>query len=323
MGNNVPLRERGFLNGDGSGTVAAVFNNLAGALLQIDNTAAGQDGITNEVITTFTNAGTVSIGTSGSIGGNGFANAGTVSNSACATLTVAAPINNSNSFTNAGFFTVITTRPHSNTGTLTNNGVISYPLGNPIPNVINNDVIVAPLSLCGTASTTALQIGGANRFQVGTTWYSDFPLTQQAGTYDNGTNTFTPTNQTVCRSSGVVLTASTTGVRYEWYKNGTSAPFKLTGIASIQRGMATSSLTLVSVQTSASYYVKVFQANNSFTFEGPYGVTVNYGCVAPGARVATESVVEVPQRILLMPNPVTDSQLRAVVRGANYPHQSA
>ncbi len=127
----------------------------------------------------------------------------------------------------------------------------------------------------------------------------------------------TPASQTVCRSSGVVLTTITAGVRYEWYKNGQSAPFKLTEIASIQRGTATSSLTLVSVQTTASYYVKVFQANGSFSFEGPFTVTVNYGCIAPGARVAAELATEVPLSITLMPNPIESGQLRAVVRGAS------
>ena len=123
----------------------------------------------------------------------------------------------------------------------------------------------------------------------------------------------TPSSQTLCRSSTVVLNAITTGVRYEWYKNGTSAPFKLTEISSIQRGTATSSLTLVSIQTTASYYVKVFQANGSFSFDGPFVVTVNYGCIAPGARVAA---AEVPLSMTLTPNPVVDGQLRAVVTGA-------
>ncbi len=126
----------------------------------------------------------------------------------------------------------------------------------------------------------------------------------------------TPGSQTACRSSVVVLNAITTGVRYEWYKNGQSAPFRMTEIASIQKGTATSSLTLVSIQTTANYYVKVFQANGSFTFDGPFLVTVNYGCVASGARVASAEVVEVPLSITLTPNPIVDGQLRAVVRGA-------
>jgi len=119
----------------------------------------------------------------------------------------------------------------------------------------------------------------------------------------------TPGSQTVCRNSVVVLAATKTGVRYEWYKNGQSAPFRLTEIASIQKGTTTSSLTLVSIQTKGSYYCKVFAANNSFTFDGPFVVTVNYSCVG---RMAAADVVEVPLSITLTPNPLADGQLRAV-----------
>jgi len=125
-----------------------------------------------------------------------------------------------------------------------------------------------------------------------------------------------PGSQTVCRSSQVVLPAGAVGTRYEWYKNGQTAPFKMTEIASIQKGTTTSSLTLVSVQTTANYYCKVFQANGSFVFTGPFAVVVNYGCVAPGARVAATEVAEVSLSVVLTPNPLIDGQLRAVVRGA-------
>ncbi len=149
-------------------------------------------------------------------------------------------------------------------------------------------------------------------------------LTTSNSSYDQTTPvqflnyTGTPATQTVCRSNAVVLNATTTGSRYEWYKNGQSAPFKLTEIASIQKGTATASLTVVSIQTTAKYYCKVFQANGSFTFDGPYQVAVNYGCVAPGARIAAvENVVpEVRLSVTVAPNPVVSETLRAVVRGA-------
>ena len=129
-----------------------------------------------------------------------------------------------------------------------------------------------------------------------------------------------PSSQTVCRSSAVVLVAGAFGSKYEWYKNGQSVPFKLTEIASIQKGTATSSLTLVSVQTTASYYCKVFQDNGSFQFNGPFTVTINYGCIAPGARQSagevTAGVAEIPLTVTLLPNPVVNGQLGALVRGA-------
>ena len=101
----------------------------------------------------------------------------------------------------------------------------------------------------------------ANVSQVGVQSFS-VTQTNANGCVSEGTvftlQAVTPANQTVCRSGAVLLRATSTGVRYEWYKNGTAAPFKLTEIASIQRGTTTSSLTLVSVQTTATYYVKVF-----------------------------------------------------------------
>jgi hypothetical protein len=194
MGNNVPLGNSGLLNGNGSGSVAAVFNNLAGGLLQIDQTAVDQNGITNDANTTLTNSGTIRIGTLGSIGGDGIENAGTFSNQACDTLTVFDNIRNTGAFTNAGWFTVNTAQAHTNTGTLTNDGIIAYPQGNPIPNVTNNDLIVAPISGCEPTVLPALQLGGSNSFTAGGTWYQDEALTQVAGTYNPGTNAFTGTN---------------------------------------------------------------------------------------------------------------------------------
>ncbi len=142
------------------------------------------------------------------------------------------------------------------------------------------------------------------------------PPTPFTITVQQSMTTATPGSQTVCRSSRVVLTATTVGVRYEWYKNGQSVPFRLTEIASIQKGTATSSLTLVSIQTTASYYCKVFQANGSFTFDGPFVVTVDYSCVARMAAADVAEVVEVPLSITLAPNPLANGQLRAVVQGA-------
>ncbi len=125
-----------------------------------------------------------------------------------------------------------------------------------------------------------------------------------------------PADQTVCRSSPAVLTSITVGARYEWYKNGTSAPFKLTEIASIQRGTRTASLTVVSPQTTANYYLKVFAADGSFVFEGPFKLTVDYNCVAGSPRQAAPELIEVSLSIVLTANPVTDGKVQAVVRGA-------
>ena len=163
MGENASLAGSGISNIQG---VNAVFNNNAGGDISIKQTAV--DGVQNDVNSTF-------------------------NNNACAKLTIFDNLKNSSTFTNAGLFTVNTEQVHTNSA-LTNNGIIEYPQGNPIPNVTNNDLVIAPISMCGTTITPALQIGGANNFTAGSTWYSDASLMTQAGTYNQGTNTFTLTN---------------------------------------------------------------------------------------------------------------------------------
>jgi hypothetical protein len=100
------------------------------------------------VFTFFNNEASMIIGANAPVGQYGLVNSNTFNNKGCATLQLFAPLNNtlnfSASFTNGGLFTVSTTGVHGNTGLLTNNGVIVYPQGNPIPNVINNELIVLP-----------------------------------------------------------------------------------------------------------------------------------------------------------------------------------
>nr|WP_232326055.1 T9SS type A sorting domain-containing protein [Spirosoma montaniterrae] len=124
----------------------------------------------------------------------------------------------------------------------------------------------------------------------------------------------TPASQTVCRGSQVVLTAGTTGTRYEWYRGGQLPANRLINVVGVQVGTGTASLTLVSVQTTATYFCKIFAANGSFTWAGPFAVVVNAGCVAPGGRVAAQ--LETPLRVIIAPNPVEGGWLRAVVTGA-------
>ncbi|HRF42213.1 MAG TPA: hypothetical protein PK198_25660, partial [Saprospiraceae bacterium] len=113
MGENGPLAGSGIANIQGAN---AIFNNNAGGDISIKQTSA--DGIQNEANSTF-------------------------NNNACATLTVFDNLNNTGTFTNTGLFTVNTTQTHTNSA-LTNNGLIAYPQGNLIPNVTNNEIIIAP-----------------------------------------------------------------------------------------------------------------------------------------------------------------------------------
>jgi hypothetical protein len=169
MGENTPLTGSGIFNVQG---VNAVFNNNAGGDISIKQTAVS--GVQNDANSTF-------------------------NNNTCAKLTMFDNLNNAGTFTNGGLFIVNTTQTHTNSA-LTNNGTIEYPQGNPIPNVTNNDVSVVPITICGTTVTPALQIGGANSFTVGATWYTNASLSTQAGTYNQATNTFTLTNLTLSGS---------------------------------------------------------------------------------------------------------------------------
>ena len=129
-------------------------------------------------------------------------------------------------------------------------------------------------------------------------------------------NAVTPVqSQTVCRNSRVVLVTNRAAARYEWYKNGQTAANRLLDVASVQVGSSMASLTLVSVQTTGSYYVKEIEAGGSFSWSGPFVVTVNGGCTArmglaePGEPMSVLSLVATP-------NPLEDNTLRASVTGA-------
>ncbi|MBO0935112.1 hypothetical protein J2I47_01000 [Fibrella sp. HMF5335] len=123
-----------------------------------------------------------------------------------------------------------------------------------------------------------------------------------------------PSSQTLCRGSQVVLDVLPNGVRYEWYRNGQTAANKLINVVGVQLGTTTASLTLVSVQTNATYYSKVFAADGSFTWAGPFVITVNAACGGRRSGVAGEPVTALS--VQLLPNPITNSELRAVVTGA-------
>jgi regulation of enolase protein 1 (concanavalin A-like superfamily) len=162
MGENAPLTGSGIANVQGAN---AVFNNNAGGDISIKQTAV--NGVQNDANSTF-------------------------NNNACATLAIFDNLNNAGTFTNSGLFTVNTTQAHTNTA-LTNNGIISYPQGNPIPNVTNNEIIVAPTTAndCGPVSP-AFGLGNSVDLTI-VGIFTDEAATMSAGTYVTATNTFTPT----------------------------------------------------------------------------------------------------------------------------------
>jgi hypothetical protein len=87
---------------------------------------------------------------------------------------------------------------HTNTNpnspdSITNHGIITSTMGMPVPVEDNFDLYIPRIEVqCGNV-TNALQIGAMNSFTVNTTWYFDVAQTQVAGTYNQATNTFTPT----------------------------------------------------------------------------------------------------------------------------------
>jgi len=171
-----------------------VFNNNATGEITIDRSA--QYGLYNSTAATngtINNSGKITIGATASAGVAGVYNKETTTfnNNSCGQLIFYYPLRNYGSFTNTGLIRSITTALHDNPNLgLTSDGIIEYPLGNQIPNVTNNDIIVKSFSTACSGSP-ALSVGGANSFSVATTWYSNLALTVPAGTYNLATNTFT------------------------------------------------------------------------------------------------------------------------------------
>ena len=172
------------------------LTNTTTGLLQIDRSRGNGIANTDSV----TNSGVITIGSLGVPGANAILNINadaTFTNEACGIIRAFANVLNSGgTLTNKGYLFVNSANPYPETGIApaTNDGIIAYPQGNPIPNVTNNDLIVAPVSGCEPTVLPALQIGGSNSFTAGGTWYQDEALTQVAGTYNPGTNAFTATN---------------------------------------------------------------------------------------------------------------------------------
>ena len=165
-----------------------IFQNNPGGEIRIDRST-----ILNlrNFSGTFDNNAKISIQTVAGSSQHGLSNAATFNNNACATLTMLAPLLNTDNFTNSGLINLNTLEVHGSNTALVDNGVLSYPQGTPIPNVINNDFIIRPIS-GGPVIPNALQQGAMLSFTAGATWYLDSTLTLPAGTYNQAANTFTP-----------------------------------------------------------------------------------------------------------------------------------
>ncbi len=183
----------GNISDQGMTVEAFTFINDA-ATLTIDET--GSDGVQIVSNGTFDNlnGGEVLVGqNSGNIGGSAInVTSGAYNNGTCSTTKISNKLSNSATTTNDGLLVVNTSEAHANSGTMTNNGIIEYPQGNPIPNVTNNEVIVAPLAAndCQNVSP-AFSLGNPVDFFIEGI-YTDAGGNDSAGDYDDNNNTFIP-----------------------------------------------------------------------------------------------------------------------------------
>ncbi|GAB3495424.1 hypothetical protein GCM10027341_12780 [Spirosoma knui] len=319
IGTNASVGEYGLTNRN-------IFSNTTGGQIQIDKT--NLDGLLN-IGNSFTNSANIVIGAT--IGRDGLANSfGTVTNTACASLSVLASVSNTETFTNQGLLTVSTTRANVNTGTFTNNGVIAYPQGNPIPNVTNNKLIALPLTTnCDLIASPALQIGASNDLTVGSNWYQDAALSNLAGTYSP--NSFIATNLTPGATSPVYFQVSGLG---DGCSQTVSIPVTVQAAPQAKldnSGIITCTnpaVTLTASPAEQSSYV--FSGPSSFTqsgtsavasvtASGTYSVTVTNasGC-STTATVEVTGNTTVPQNITLTNNgPLSCSQTSVTLTAAS------
>lgn len=132
-------------------------------------------------------------------GFTGITNFSLINNNTCATLNCPIPIYNNGSFStctfsNAGLVKTANPMQVINGATFINDGILENFQGNLLPGALtNNELVVAPIYGCeSTGIQPAIELVGTG-FTISTTWYSNPNLTgPAAGTYNQATNTFTP-----------------------------------------------------------------------------------------------------------------------------------
>ena len=173
--------------------LVSIFTN-DGSTIKIDNTTA--NGLvsldTTQIINQ--NGGQLLIGVNGgNIGGSGILNnsSSEIKNNDCSVIRLAAKLENNSIFTNNGLLSIDFNQNHSNNG-LTNNGIIEMIQLPLIPNVTNNELVIAPIS-GECAITPALMVGSGGSFTASSEWFKNMAQTDKAGDYAPP-NTFTITD---------------------------------------------------------------------------------------------------------------------------------
>lgn len=141
---------------------------------------------------TLENTGALYIGNQTSPPTYGLVNKGEFTNSVCAQLYLYAPVQNETVFTNTGWMLVQTQGAHLNSGTFNNTGILSYGFDNQITNVVNDQIIILPsiASSCQPLTNT-FALGNSATMSI-TGIFLDVNAVTSAGSYDQATNTFTP-----------------------------------------------------------------------------------------------------------------------------------
>ena len=192
----IAFLSQGFLDNKGQvqvtdagtyGLITYNFLNRAGASLLISNTGmkgiyAGGD---------FHNDGFIQVENTGD---DAMYVLGNFHNDACAEISTTGRFNNEGNVHNEGWLRTTYAGMNINAGTFINTGILEdfYDSFDGVY-ITNNAIRIRPVSgAVGSFILNALEIGGSNPFQVGTTWYQKMNLSKPGGTYNPGVNTFTP-----------------------------------------------------------------------------------------------------------------------------------
>ncbi len=126
--------------------------------------------------------------------------AATFINSVCSRVALHGKLNiagdqygNSGKVENNGSFIIETNLTHINEGNFINNGVLNTVFSPEVPNVTNNEIIIAETTEDCEVVNPAFQLGATVDYEV-LGVFKDANATISAGTYDGNTNTFTPTD---------------------------------------------------------------------------------------------------------------------------------
>ncbi len=178
----------GSVNEYGIWNKGAQFSHESGSI-NIANT--GLSGVRNRSGGTFTNSSVLNISNAGVFG---LWNEAVFTNNTCATINLLDRYVNSSSgnFANAGLLFINSNEAHDNQGTFTNSGILEYAQLNPVPLVVNQEIIISP-----TIAYNCEIISPAFGLNIPLDFdilgvFNDVSASVPAGDFNQNTNKFTP-----------------------------------------------------------------------------------------------------------------------------------